>query len=292
MSNDDIDVVERMLDLDLLRAFVAVAAARSVTQAAAAVGRTQSAVSMQVRRLEDILGTPLIERTGHGVRLTPTGDRTLRHARRLLNLHDEIIAELRGNGPMGTVRFGLPDDYAAPFIPPLIGTFTARYTQIALKITCAPTPELQNELETGRIDVALLTFPRSPTTSFVRLEPLVWVAGQALALEPSEPLPIALSHPDSIDRKAALSALDLHGRPYRVVCESGAATTLKAVVRSNLAVAVLARCSAPKDLRILTKADGLPDLPAVEISVATGLAIEPPARLLADHITALLPALT
>lgn len=281
--------MKKRLDLDLLGTLVAIADGGSVSRAAVRVGRTQSAVSMQIRRLEQEIGSPLIERTGRGVRLTPTGEHTVRHARRLLQFHDEVLADLISDNPIGTVRFGLADDYVDAFLPSLISTFSARNPRVAVDIVCAATPALRRELQEGRIDLAILTLPHSPKRYRLRLEPLVWVGAEHGSAESMDPLPLALSLPASVDRKAALRALRAIGREYRIVYESGSGAGLMGVVRSNLAVAVLARCTVPADFRILAAPHGLPDLPTVDLVCAIARSAPPPARRLADHITAVLP---
>jgi DNA-binding transcriptional LysR family regulator len=279
------------LDLDLLRTFVFIAETGSLSQAAACVHRTQSAISMQVRRLEDLIGKRLIERSGRGVRLTAVGAHTVRHARKLLRLHDEAMADLTGEGLAGLVRFGVADDYAEAFLPPLLGVFAARYPGVGIEVACAPTPELRRNLKAGGLDLAILTVASNAQDKVLRREPLVWIGARDGAAESIEPLPLALSHRDAVDRRAVLKALKKVGRSYRIAYESGSAAGLIAVVRSDLAIAVLARCSVPKDLRILNGADRLPSLPSVDLVLRTSRTISLPARRLAEHVSSTLSTL-
>jgi DNA-binding transcriptional LysR family regulator len=283
--------MDPMLDFDLLRTFVFIAETGSLSRAATCVHRTQSAVSMQVRRLEETIGKPLLERSSRGVRLTAPGERMLRQAQKLLRLHDETLSDLTGEDLSGLARFGLADDYAEAFLPPLIGTFAARYPRIGIEVSCSPTPDLRHSLKAGRLDLAVLTLASNSRERVMRRERLVWVAATNGSTESIEPLPLALSHREAVDRRAALRALKKAGRTHRVAYESGSSAGLIAVVRSGLAIAVLARCSVPKDLRILTDADGLPSLPSVDIVLALGRAISPPARRLAEHVSSMLPTL-
>jgi DNA-binding transcriptional LysR family regulator len=283
--------MDPMLDLDLLRTFVFIAETGSLSRAAACVHRTQSAVSMQMRRLESVIGKSLLERGSHGVRLTATGGRMLRQAQKLLRLHDETLAEITGENLSGLVRFGLADDYAETFLPPLIGAFATRYPRIGIEVSCSPTPELRQSLKAGRLDLALLTVVPNAQKKAMRRERVVWVGARDSSAESMAPLPLALSHPDSVDRRAALSALKKAGRSYRIAYESGSFAGLTAVVRSGLAIAVLARCTVPRDLRILSDADGLPALPSADIVLALGSGIAPPARRLAERVSSMLPRL-
>jgi DNA-binding transcriptional LysR family regulator len=283
--------MDPMLDLDLLRTFVLIAETGSLSRAAVCVHRTQSAVSMQMRRLESAIGKSLLERGSHGVRLTATGGRMLRHAQKLLRLHDETLAEITGEDLSGLARFGLADDYAEAFLPPLIGAFAARYPRIGVEVSCSPTPDLRQNLKAGQLDLALLTLAPNAQKGVMRRERLVWVGAMDASTELIAPLPLALSHPKSVDRRAALSALKATGRSYRIAYESGSSAGLIAVVRSGLAIAVLARCTVPKDLRILTDVDGLPALPSADIVLALGATISPPAHRLAEHVSSMLPTL-
>jgi DNA-binding transcriptional LysR family regulator len=246
---------------------------------------------MQVRRLEETVGKPLLERGSRGVRLTPAGERVVRHARKLLQLHEEAMSELTGEDLFGLARFGLADDYAEAFLPPLIGAFAARYPRIGVEVSCLPTPELRRSIKAGHLDLAILTLAPTGRERVLRRERLVWVGAMNGPAEFVQPLPLALSHRDAFDRRAALKALEKAGQSYRIAYESGSSAGLIAVVRSGLAVAVLARCSVPKDLRILAETDGLPSLPSVDLVLATGRALSPPARRLGEHISLLLPAL-
>jgi DNA-binding transcriptional LysR family regulator len=280
-----------MLELDLLRTFVFVVDTGSLSQAATRVHRTQSAVSMQMQRLEELAGRKLLERCGRGVRLTAAGERMLRQAHKLLRLHDETILEVRGEDLTGLAKLGLADDYADAFLPPLIRGFAARYPHVGVEVSCLPTPDLRRSIKSKRLDLALLTLAPGGQYKALRRENLVWVGAMNGSAEFTEPLPLALSHREAVDRRAALKALRQAGRSHRTAYESGSCSGLIAVVRSGLAIAVLARCSVPKDLRILGEADGLPPLPNVEIALAAGRGLSPPARRLAEHVSSLLPAL-
>jgi DNA-binding transcriptional LysR family regulator len=280
-----------MLDLDLLRTFIFVADAGSLSQAAIRVHRTQSAVSMQMQRLEELVGKKLLERGGRGVRLTAAGGRMLRQAHKLLRLHDETILEVRGEDLTGLARLGLADDYADAFLPPLIRGFAARYPHVGVEVSCLPTPDLRRSIKSNRLDLAILTLASNNRYKALRRENLVWVGAMNGSAEFINPLPLALSHRETVDRRVALKALKQVGRSYRTAYESGSCSGLIAVVRSGLAIAVLARCSVPKDLRILGEVDGLPPLPNVEIALAAGRVLSPPARRLAEHVSSLLPTL-
>ncbi|GLS16280.1 LysR family transcriptional regulator [Hydrogenophaga electricum] len=283
------------LDIDLLRSFLAIAQAGTLSAAAIRVGRTQSALSMQMQRLEDATGQALLHRTGRGVRLTRQGERLLAHAQRILASHDEALADLTGSGLAGTLCFGCPDDYAAAFLPPLLRGFAAQHPLARIEVLCAPSPRLRERLADGTLDMALVSVPVTGATArepLLRREPLVWVASPSAEALQQQPLPLALSDPDVLDHQAACEGLERLGIAYRVAYASGSLTGLVAVARAGTAVAVLTRCAVPPDLLVLPEAGQLPPLPQVGITIAhartrpTALA-----RAFSTHIAAVLPAL-
>jgi len=284
-----------LLDLDLLRTLVAVDDTGSINRAASRVGRSQAAASMQLRRLEMLVGRPLLHRTAVGTRFAPAGEILLRHARRMLRLHDEAWAELLEPDISGVVRLGLPDDYAEALLPPLLQGFAARHPLVLIEIVCEPTPQLRARMSRGDLDVALFTESLGSLTGReLRREDLLWV-GTSKGPTPwmANPLPLALCLPEAPDRIAALAALSAAGRSWRVLHESGSAAGLIAVVRAGVAVAVFSRCAVPPDLRILGRAEGMPDLPPLAIVLhAATRPPSPAAEKLADYIAAELPRLS
>ncbi len=285
------------LDIDLLRSFAAVAQAGTLGAAAERVGRTQSALSMQMQRLEDACGQALLHRTGRGVRLTHPGERLLVHARRILHQHDEALADLAGTGLAGALAVGCPDDYAAAFLPHLLRGFAQQHPLACVDVVCASTPRLRERLATRALDVALVSTPwgAAPEPGMLpalRREPLVWVAAPGVQPRDWDPLPLALSDPDVLDHLAARERLDARGRRYRVAYASGSLTGLTAVVRAGSAVAVLTRCAVPPDLQVLPPDAGLPELPLLAIGVAfAGGQPTPLAAAFAHHVRDVLPSL-
>ena len=285
--------MRRHLDLDLLRTFVAIAETRTLVRAAARIGRTQSAVSMQVKKLEATLDQPLLNRTGRGVTLTLHGERLLGHARTILRHHDTALADLAGAGLTGSLRFGCPDDYAAAFLPHILRSFAGDHPQVLVEVICAPTPRLLAQLAVHAFDLALVSVPDGGDASAVlRREPLVWVGNRHDDAAAHEPLQLALSDPDTLDHRAARDRLDAIGRPYRVAYASGSMSGLLAVVRSGQAIAVLTQAAVPAELQILPPQVRLPGLPAVALSIRFDLP-RPPALVtaFADHLRRIVPAL-
>lgn len=279
------------LDLTLLSSFVAVARSGSISVAATQVGRTQPALSMQMRRLEDIVGQSLLHRSGSGVRLTTAGEKLLAHAEALLSRHDEILAEMRGTALKGSLSFGCPEDYSIAFVPDLLRGFCAAHPDVELRMVCAPTTELRPLLHRRRIDLALVSLPDPDDRAVIRRESLAWVANApAPDVLRQEVLPLALSSPATLDHRAARAAMEAVGRRYRVAFASDSLAGLVAIARSGHAISVLTRTAVPPDLYVV--AEALPPLPVIGISVEHA---EPrpsaTAKALGDHIRAVLPML-
>ncbi|PTM43616.1 LysR substrate-binding domain-containing protein [Bosea sp. 124] len=281
----------RTLDLALLRNFAVVARTGSISIASSQVGRTQSALSMQIQRLEALTGQPLLHRTGSGVRLTTAGEKLLAHAESLLARHDEILADMRGTGLKGSVSLGCPEDYSIAFLPDLLRGFCSLHPDVELRMVCAPTSELRPLLHRRQIEMALVSLPDPAGGEVIRRESFVWVANEAkpdILAQPS--LPLALSAPMTLDYRAACDAMEAIHRRYRIAFASNSLAGLIAIARSGHAISVLTRMAVPPDLHILSA--GLPPLPAIGIALEFAeLRPSAAARALGDHIRGVLPTL-
>jgi len=280
-----------MLDLTLLRNFVVVARVGSISLAALQVGRTQSALSMQMQRLEETVAQPLFHRSGSGMRLTGAGEKLLAHAETLLAQHDEILADMSGEGLKGALSFGCPEDYSIAFLPALLKGFCAQHPNVELRMVCAPTFELRPMLARRQIDMALVSLPDPGASEVIRQERFVWVANEAEPkLLAQDVLPLALSAPMTLDYRAAIAAMDVINRRYRVAYASNSLAGLIAFTRSGHAISVLTRTAVPFDLRVVSA--GLPLLPT--IGIALEFSKGKPSLLattLAEHIRLVLPGL-
>lgn len=289
----DIDRFDGMptLDLVLLRNFTVVARTGSISLASLQVGRTQSALSMQMQRLEALIGQPILHRSGSGVRLTTAGHKLLAHAESLLARHDEILAEMCGTGLRGSLSLGCPEDYSIAFLPDLLRGFCALHPEVELRMVCAPTSELRPLLHRRQIEMALVSVPDVKSDEVVREERFVWVANEAEpAILRHASLPLALSAPMTLDYRAACDAMEAVGRRYRIAFASNSLAGLIAIARSGHAVSVLTRTAVPPDLHIVRSE--LPSLP--KIGIALEFADQRPsaaAKALGDHIRIELPRL-
>lgn len=274
------------LDPDLLRSFVLIAEGASVTRAAQRVGRTQSAVSMQMRRLEDLLGQPLLVRGPRGFSLTPHGAWLLERARPWLTMHDEMLANFRAPDIAGAVRLGTPDDYVLLWLPDILARFGESHPAAELEVICAPSTELLERMERGELDLTIYSAGNERgEVAGVPLwrGPLHWVGSAAHAVHRQTPLRLSLAPPSCVWRRAATAALDAAGMPWRVTYLSSAQMGTHAVVLAGLAITVGLAGPLPPGLRVLGPEEGLPPLPEFEIALAQR-AETPGARALARHI--------
>jgi len=261
-----------LLDLEHLATFVAIVESGSLAGAAARIGRSQSAVSMQLKKLEDRVGLRLLNRDAHGVALTGAGDVLLQHARRFRNLNEAAWSALKEPALEGRVRLGMPDDYAVQLLPPVLGSFAAKHPKVAVELACEQSDSLMEGLAAGRIDVAVFTRSAARPGRLLRREPLVWVGPPVVRAEALDPLPLALYQPGSLDRELVLQALEVRAQGYRIAYSSPSIAGVLAALRAGLAVAAMTRCSVPQDLRLLPDGGRLPTLPALEVAIATSRA--------------------
>lgn len=275
------------LDLDQLQTFVAIADSGSFTRAANEVFRTQSAVSMQMRRLEERIGRPLFEKDGRTNKLTEEGERLLSYARRMLHLNRETLAAFDDRRLEGTVRIGTPDDYADRFLPEIMARFTRTHPRVELTVICEPTANLIDHMKRGQLDLALITHDRSLGSSeVVRREPLLWVSSTNHAVHEEAVLPMAFGRPTCCWRRAAVEQLDRSGRDYRVLFSSWSAAVIGAAVLSGLAVSVLPECALRPGMRVLGETEGFSPLPDFEIGILRGASSRPEiVDALARHIS-------
>lgn len=271
------------LDIDLLRAFLTVAETRSFTRAAERLGRSQPAVSLQIRRLEDRLGSPLIDRTGKTAALTTEGAALLPQARRLLSLNDEIVAGLGDGDLEGEVRFGAPEDIATLHLPTILGGFARSHPRIRLSVTCDFTANLLDQMSRGLLDLALIKRePVGPEVGArVWSEPLVWVALDE-SFATLKPLPLIIAPAPDIYRKRALAALQAADIDIRPAFTSPSLAGQLAALRAGLGVSVLPAAMVPRDLTVL--GEPLPVLPDTEIALVSAGRARGPAGLLAQEV--------
>lgn len=256
----------RDLQIDWLHCLVAVVDAGSLSAATVQLHRSQSAVSMQLKKLEDAAGHRLLERGARRLELTEQGQTLLGYARRMLDLQAEAQAALQPAVLSGRVRLGVPDDYAATYLTPVLRRFAPRHSGVEIELNCEQSTALIPRVERGELDLALVSRDHARRGSLLFHEPMVWVGSPQLELWRRDPLPIAVYEDISLARRGAIHALALQGRRYKVVYHSSSLAGQLAAVESGLAVAALTQCSAPAQLQVLGREQGLGPLAPMQVA--------------------------
>lgn len=236
-----------------------------------------------MRRLEEQLRSPLIDRGAKGIGLTTEGAGLLPQARRLLRMNDEIVATLGEGDLEGEVRFGAPEDIATIHLPGILGAFARSHPRIKLSVTCDYTANLLDQMSRGLLDLAVIKREPVGPDLGVRVwrEPLVWVALDASVAETS-PLPLIVAPAPDIYRKRALAALQDAGIAFRASFTSPSLSGQMAALRAGLGVSVLPAAMAPRDLAVLT--EPLPPLSESEIALVSARGASGPTALLAQEV--------
>jgi DNA-binding transcriptional LysR family regulator len=277
-----------MLEIDLLKTLVAIHRTGSFTRAAQSVFRTPSAVSMQMKRLEEIVGRPIFAKDGRNVVFTEAGDDLLGYARRILKLNDEALCRFRCTDTSGIVRLGTPDDYATRFLPTILARFAATHPNVQVDVDCRPSSELSARLGLGQLDIALVSSglgcPVPINGTIVHREQLIWVGARWGEAAARRPLPVAVSGPTCTWRARALEALEQAGIPYRIAYSSQHYVGQVAAVLADLAVAPVPKSVIEGEL-VAVDERVLPVIGHYEIEmIRAPRAVGPAVAALAEHI--------
>lgn len=252
------------LQIDFLRTFIAVADTRGFTKAGKQVNRSQSAVSMQIKRLEDEVGKPLFDRIGKTVKLTTDGTLLIDYARRIVKEHDDAILALSKPALKGFIRFGSPEHYTAGVLPKLLARFAAAYPDVLVEMRCENSDEIKRAVEKGELDIGLCTQIQEGG-QVINHDPVVWVADPGFIFEKGKVLCLAVFEEDCIFRTWALEALEKAGIHYRIVYVSRSISGLLDAVRAGYAVAPVVQSNVPPDLITVGTDNGLPVMPVSNI---------------------------
>ena len=271
------------IDSELLRTFVAIADHGGFTRAAEMVNRTQSAVSMQMKRLEeDVLERSLFERDGRQVRLTPEGQILLGYARRILRLQGEVFNTFRQPHMVGSVKIGTPDDYVMRFLPSILSRFAEAYPLVQVEVHCDSSAQL---LMRNDLDLSIVT--REPGTEIgqlLRQEDFVWMAAESFCPQDQRPLPLAMFNTACFCRAWACNALEAMEVDYRIAYSSPSLSALFAVANAGLAVTAQLRSLLTGNLRIIGEDEGLTVLTNASIVLLRGQKMTPVTDKLAEYI--------
>lgn len=260
------------LDMDALRSLVAILRLGGLARAAERIGRSPSAVSQQMRKLESQLGEPLFRKQGRRVVLTEAGDRVQAYARRILELNDEAVHAVRGAAVEGTVRFGLPGDFAESWLPAALGQFRKAYPAVRVDVLVEPNRRLLERLDRGELDL-VLAMNQGARADAERLAtlPMSWIGpkGTGKVVRPDSMLDLALYQPPCFFRQAGTAALDRAGIAWRPAFVTASLHSLWAGVAAGLGITVRTATDLPPLLVRLGQRHGLPPLPSVELCLHT-----------------------
>jgi len=272
MNSTNASTLTDPLDSELLRTFLAIADAGSFTRGAERVSRTQSAVSLQIKRLEQQLGQPVFDRHPRGVTLTVAGERLKDAAARVVSLLDSTLRELTSKHLVGVIRIGVPDEYGATILPGTIARFAEAHPHVEVSVRCGFSTDFPRAIECGELDLAVhaTETPRHGAQILVH-ERTFWMCSRRHAPYKRDPVPVALFDRACWWRDRAIETLEAAGRGYQVVYTSESVAGVKAAIQSGAAVGVLAERSLDDDLRRLTVKEGFPSLPnsALELCKTT-----------------------
>lgn len=253
------------LDLDLLRTFVAVADLSTFAAAAAEVCRTQSAVSQQMQRLEQLVERELFARQGRNKLLTEHGIQLLGYARKILRFNDEACASLMYSNVQGKLSIGVTEETAETLLPYLMNRISTFYPNLEIEVLINRTTTILEALEQGRVELALTTSANHKLTKqTLRTSPTLWLCSADYAFQSGEPLPLVVQDENEIFRKMAISHLEANNLPWMTAYVATSLAAIKAAIRAGIGVSARPAEMLSPELRVLGSVEGLPALPDTE----------------------------
>lgn len=280
----------RNLPMECLRSFVTVAEVRGFTQAGQLLGRTQPAISLQIKKLEELVGAQLFVRGGPQPEVTPTGERLLTFARQILSLNDEALAELSTPTISGRIRFGIPSEFATILLPKVLGRFSHSYPAVTLEIHCDLSRNLLAE-QPNPYDLVLALYdsPEPGEPSWVGSDELVWVTSPNHDTHRQPTLPLIVAPTPCLYRARAIKVLKDVGRSWRISYTNTDISGIQTAIEEGLGVTVLAQKTVPGSLRVLPFSRRFPRLGRVGVHLVQKerAASETVARLV-DYVRAIL----
>ena len=252
------------LQTDYLRTFIALAETKGFTKAGIQVNRSQSAVSMQIKRLEEEIGKKLFDRVGKSVKLTDEGHILIEYAMRIVKEHDDAIRALSKPDLEGFIRFGSPEHYTIGMLPNLLARFASAYPDVLVEMRCENSDVIKEAVDKGELDVGICT-QISDGGQIISHDPVVWAADPGFVMQNHKTVSIAVFEDDCIFRTWAIEALEKSGISYRIVYVSRSISGLIDAVRAGFAIAPIIASNVPSDLKIVGLDNGLPVLPVSNI---------------------------
>jgi len=281
-----------LLDLDVLRTFVAIAETGSFTAAANAVFRTPSAVSMQIKKLEETLRCAVFNRDARSVSLTTDGEILMGYARRMLAINREAVSKFVVPDMSGVVRLGSPDDYGERVLPAVLKRFSQSHPSVAVDVIIDQSVNLRRRLAERELDITLFTVCRNvpPEAEILLTEPIVWGGARGGCAYLRKPLPVSVWEEGCAWRADALEALGRDGVEYRIAYMSAHTAGQRSAILADLAIAPLPRSFIGDEIVALGPEHGLPQLSNYTLAMIVAPDASAPVRAAADHIRATMEA--
>ena len=257
------------LPTDLLRAFVTIIDVAGYTRAGEVLGRTQPAISLQMKRLEELVGATLIMHEGRELKLTEQGEALAVYARQLLRLNDEAVAKLKGRSAQGQLRVGLPTDFSVAFLQEAISDFAAENADVTMEIHCDLSRQVLDWLHADELDIAVALLNRDKNPYLVRSweERPIWAVAKDTNVHKTNPVPL-VTHPEGCEyRRRMTAALRPEGRDWRIAYTNPEIGGLQRAVSAGLGVSALTRKTLLPEMRVLTARDGFPALETIRIGL-------------------------
>jgi DNA-binding transcriptional LysR family regulator len=275
-----------MFDLELLRSFVSVVDSGGFTRAGERVHRTQSTVSQQIKRLEDDVGQPLLNRTGKDVTPTEAGERLLSYARRLLSLAEEARDVVGGPSKEGAVRLGIPEDFAAYRLTKLLANFSRARPGLRLDVRVDQSTYLRRDLERGELDLALFKRGAGEKGGIaVWPERVHWVTSKTHPIDPEiRSVPLIGFPVGCLYRAGAIHAIESAGRTWHMAYTSSSLAGIQAAVAAGLGLSILSEIAIQADHRVLTAKDGFAPIDRTEVALVASPDASPATLRLADRL--------
>ena len=275
------------MDLDSLKTFLAITETGSFTSAGHRVGRTQSAVSQQIKKMEDRLGRTLLDRRGGQVSLTEDGRKLLPYAREMLNLEERVLGEFTETTTGGRITLGIPELYTEYLLPKIIPEFQAQFPNVEVSLTHNESPFLLKTLQEGALDLTLYTDLEGGRVGPDKLftEDIAWIGPQHVRLEDQEVLPVVMWREGSNYRRIVLSTLERAGRAYRVAMTTQSVSGMLAAIAAGVGVGCVTPINFSPRLRVIDPVAGLPPIARLTLFLDRGRSRQSAAaKALGDHI--------
>ena len=257
------------IPIDLLRTFITLVETRSFTEAGERVGRSQSTVSLQIRKLVELCDAPLFSGSGKDISLTQTGRHLADYGRRIIEMNDECMRFIEGKSLAGKIRIGIPSDFAISFLPATLGRFSIDFPDVSLEVSCQMSASLLRQLGEGKLDI-VVALDESHTSSYLQgvwQDPMVWVGRLSLQISRMRPLPLIFFTDECVYRAHVLRVLKEHHIPYRVAFSSESMAANQSAIEAGLGITALSLHSIPQPMNQLPELEGLPGLPSVSIGL-------------------------